>query len=957
MNSATALPAILRDDTARLLDRFAEAATGHFAASADSPLAAQIAATFAKSLFVAEYAIRWPAEFLAMITAPNLREARDRVAYDALLETALAPCKDVVSAKSALRRLRRAEIVRIAWRDLELGIRVDIIMTELSAFADAVVGHVVTWLHRYFEPRVGRACGEDGAPLSLLVLAMGKLGGGELNFSSDIDLLFIYEHDGETHGGRKAIDHQDYFDRVGRELIGLLNEKTADGYVFRVDMRLRPFGDSGPLTSSLAAIEHYYAVHGRDWERYALIKARTLCGDERCRIALEALIRPFVFRRYLDFGALDALREMKALIDSEARSEALSDNIKRGRGGIREIEFTGQLFQLTRGGRDARLRNRALMPTLAACAELGLLDAEEVASLSASYRFLRVVEHRLQQVRDEQTHSLPHDDKERARIAFAAGFADWPTFHDALSIHRQATRALFAALLKPAGAPDEDTPAAASPWDTLWQEAVADNLASRLAAHGRNDNAVLAAVVLDLKSERFQSRLSQHSRARLDRIMPTLLQMICARAVNDETVQRITGLLRAVAGRSVYLAFLADHPDALARLIELFAASGAIAQQITRHPLLLDELLDPRTLYAPPDQARLHALLAEQLVSADDLEVAMETLRSFKGSQVLRVAASDITGQFPIAEVSNQLTYIAEACVDAALKLAWRDLVARYGAPSYGQGDTRRQARVTVIAYGKLGGWELGYGSDLDLVFLHDSSGEEQRTAGEHAVENNVFFSRLVQRFIHILSTVTPAGATYEIDTRLRPSGAAGQLVTNCEAFAHYQLNEAWVWEHQALVRARPIAGDAVLAARFGEIRREVLVQARQPAALQRDVIEMRARMLKELDRSNARSFDLKHGIGGVTDIEFMVQYAVLRWAGEHSPLLAWTDNLRLLETIADLDLLPAPLCRSLHDAYFAYRAELHRCALQQIDGLVDAKRFQAQRQEVRQIWNTVFGL
>ena len=956
MNELAALPAILRDDAARLLERFFEVTTSAAVAAPDAATTAQIAAAFAKSVFVAEYAIRWPADFLAMVKAASLHTARDHAAYETLLKAALAPCAELAAAKTALRRLRRAEMVRIAWRDLELGTDVDAIMAELSAFADVVVSHAVTWVQRALEARFGRAYGEHGTPLSLLVLGMGKLGGGELNFSSDIDLLFIYEHDGETRGGRKDIEHQDYFDRVGRELIALLNENTADGYVFRVDMRLRPFGDSGPLTSSLAAIEHYYTVHGRDWERYALIKARALCGDQACRLALDALIRPFVFRRYLDFGALDALREMKALIDREASSEALSDDVKRGRGGIREIEFTGQLFQLTRGGREARLRQRALMPTLAVCGELGLLAAQEVATLSASYRFLRMAEHRLQQVRDEQTHRLPRDDKERARIAYAAGFANWATFHAALSAHRHTTRTLFAALLKPAGARSEHSASTASHWQSLWQQAGEDDLPARLAAHRRADNAALVEVLLSLKAERFQSRLSQHSRARLDRIMPALLEMICTRDIKDETVQRVAGLLRAVAGRSVYLAFLADHPDALARLIELFAASGWIAQQITRHPLLLDELLDPRVLYAPPDQARLHALLAAQLGDADDLEVAMETLRSFKNSQVLRVAASDITGQFPIAEVSNQLTYIAEACVEAALKLAWRDLVARYGTPGCVHNNARHQAGITVIAYGKLGGWELGYGSDLDLVFLHDSSGEEQRTDGERIVENNVFFSRLVQRLIHILSTVTPAGATYEIDTRLRPSGAAGQLVTYCEAFSDYQVREAWVWEHQALVRARPIAGDAVLAARFAEIRAQVLTRPRDAQALQRDIAEMRERMLKEVDRGNARSFDLKHGLGGITDIEFMVQYAVLRWAGEHSPLLAWTDNLRLLETIADLGLLPAALCRSLHDAYFAYRAELHRCALQQADGLVDAQLFQAQRQEVREIWNAVLG-
>ena len=956
MDKLTALPSLLQEDTARLLERFHQALADCAAHAIEATLVAQIAAAFTKSSFIAEYAIRWPQAFIDLLASPSLSLSRDALAYDGLLTAALTDCHELRAAQRALRGLRQAEMVRIAWRDLQRDVSVDEVMAELSAFADAVVLHAVAWLHDYLEPRFGRACDEQGLPLSLLVLGMGKLGGGELNFSSDIDLLFIYECDGVTRGGRKDIEHQEYFDRLGRELIGLLNEKTADGYVFRVDMRLRPFGDSGPLTSSLAAIEHYYAVHGRDWERYALIKARAVCGDASCRSALIALIRPFVFRRYLDYGALDALREMKALIDSEASSDALRDDVKRGRGGIREIEFTAQLFQLTRGGREARLRHRSLLPTLACCAELGLLDADEVARLSASYRFLRRVEHRLQEVRDEQTHRLPHDDKERARLAFAAGYADWPTFDADLAAHRRATRALFEALLNVAATGEGERQAGESTWHDLWLRANEDELAARLVQCGREDPATLVTVMRDMKAERFQSRLSQHSRERLARIMPVLIEMVVTREVLDETLLRVAVLLRAIAGRSVYLAFLADFPDALARLVDLFAASAWIAQQITRYPILLDELLDVRVLYAPPDQGRLRELLSAQLDAAEDQETAMETLRSFKNSQVLRVAASDITGQFPIAEVSNQLTYIAEACVSSALGLAWHDLVARYGAPLCVENGVQRAASLSVIGYGKLGGWELGYGSDLDLVFLHDSAGEAQHTDGERGIENNVFFSRLVQRFIHLVSTVTAAGAAYEVDTRLRPSGAAGQLVANCDAFGAYQNQEAWVWEHQALVRARAIAGDVTIGQRFNDIRAQVLARSREPLALKREITAMRARMVLELDRSNALRFDLKHGLGGITDIEFMVQYAVLRWAGQHPRLLIWTDNLRLLETIADLGLLPAALCRGLHDAYFAYRAALHRCALQQQDGLVDARQFQAQRQEVRQIWTTVLA-
>ena len=956
MGNQAECPALLQEDTTRLLDRFSQAVADYAAPAIEPLLLTQIAAAFTKSSFIAEYAIRRPGEFIELLAAPSLGLTRARFVYDNLLGAALEDCHEFSAAQSALRSLRQAEMVRVAWRDLQLGISVEVVMTELSAFADAVVASAVAWLHQHLEPRFGRAYNEQGTPLSLLVLGMGKLGGGELNFSSDIDLLFIYECEGVTRGGRKDILHQEYFDRLGRELIALLNEKTADGFVFRVDMRLRPFGDSGPLTSNLAAIEHYYTVHGRDWERYALIKARALCGDQACRTALDTLIRPFVFRRYLDYGALDALREMKALIDSEASSDALRDDVKRGRGGIREIEFTAQLFQLTRGGREARLRHRQLLPTLTSCGELGLLEADEVTRLSAGYRFLRMVEHRLQQVRDEQTHRLPRDDKERARLAFAAGFADWSVFEAELLRHRRSTRALFEALLNVAATGEGEEPAGKSSWHMLWLRAHEDEQAAWLVRCGRDDPATLLKVMRDLKSERFQSRLSQHSRERLARIMPVLLEMICTRKVSDETVLRIAALLRAIAGRSVYLAFLADYPDALARLIDLFAASAWIAQQITRYPILLDELLDVRVLYAPPDQAHLQALLSEQLDAAEDLEAAMETLRSFRNSQMLRVAASDITGQFPIAEVSNQLTYIAQACVGSALVMAWHDLVARYGAPLYIVNGVRRAAGLSVIAYGKLGGWELGYGSDLDLVFLHDSTGEEQHTDGERGIENNVFFSRLVQRFIHILSTATAAGAAYEVDTRLRPSGAAGQLVANCEAFGAYQSHEAWVWEHQALVRARAITGDLAIGQRFSDIRGQILALEREPLTLKHEITAMRTRMSLELDCGNERRFDLKHGLGGVTDIEFMVQYAVLRWAGQHPRLLIWTDNLRLLETIADLGLLPAALCRGLHDAYFAYRAALHRCALQQQDGLVDARQFEAQRQEVRQIWTTVFA-
>lgn len=949
-----AIPALLQEETGVLVERYRSACADTPGASTAAP-SEYICAAFAASPFIAKYAARHPQTFQDIITAPDIGTPRSSEAFIDIVAAALATTTHPAEAQEALRRLRSRELVRIAWRDIALDDTVESIMAELSNFADAVVSHAVAWLQDYMAPRFGRASTDDGQSMQLLVVALGKLGGQELNFSSDIDLLFVYECAGQTQGGVKNLEHQEYFDRLGRELIALLNEPTADGFVFRVDMRLRPFGESGALTSSLGALEQYYTTHGRDWERYALIKARTICGDAGCNAAFDDIIRPFVFRRYLDYGALDALRDMKTLIDREARSDQLEHDVKRGRGGIREIEFIGQLFQLTRGGRETRLRDRSMMQTLDACDALGLLETDNASRLTAAYRFLRKTEHRLQQVDDQQTHALPSDECSRARLAFGLGYPSWEAFYEALKAYREFTRALFGSLLQePAQSPPLGSEDAAL-WRDLWRGPGDKDAAQRIAREG---GVVIGeaplTMLLELKSPRFLDRLSTQGRDRFDRLMPKLLEFADAKHISPLTYPKLSQLVVAIARRSVYAAFLADNTDALARLIELFDASPWIAQSITQHPILMDELLDPRVLYEPPDQARLRTLVGEQTADGD-LESDMEALRSFKNQQALRVAASDVTGQFPVAEVSNQLTYIAEACLTAALQIAWRDLVARYGEPRCVDQGIARRPGFAIIGYGKLGGWELGYGSDLDLVFIHDSRGSEQETTGTKTLENGVFFTRLAQRLIHILGTTTPARIAYEVDVRLRPSGASGLLISSTDAFDAYQHEQAWTWEHQALVRARGIMGDGDVMATFDQIRARVLATQRDDDDLKRAIVDMRDRMRGELDRSGSASFDLKHGVGGITDIEFVVQYAVLRWACNHPSLLTWTDNLRLLETIAQLGLWPEMQCRCLHDAYFAFRADIHRRALQQLDGSVDEGKLHDHRDAVTQIWNAVF--
>ncbi|MGR8918645.1 MAG: bifunctional [glutamate--ammonia ligase]-adenylyl-L-tyrosine phosphorylase/[glutamate--ammonia-ligase] adenylyltransferase [Gammaproteobacteria bacterium] len=940
------LPAALADEYDRLVERYTTAAAAADAGVVDDRATLR---AFAISPFMAEVAIRRPAAFAAAIddgAAP-----RSRADYDALLGEALAGATDTAAVKQALRCLRQVEMARLAWRDIVLGIDVIDIMTELSAFADAVVQAAVRWLGGALAPRFGRALDADGEPLELCVIGMGKLGGHELNFSSDIDLLFVFGESGETQGGRKSVEHQAYFDRLGREFIALLNETTSDGQVFRVDMRLRPFGDSGPLSSSLAALEHYYTAHGRDWERYALIKARPITGDEATRTGFEELRRPFVYRRYLDYGAVEALREMKQLISREAGAAELADNVKRGPGGIREIEFSGQLFQLTRGGREASLRRREIVAVLARAAELGLIERDAAAALTSAYRFLRTTEHRLQQVHDWQTHSLPTDAVERERLAFALGEADWTSCRARIDGERQTVRRIFDGLLKEsAEAPASDA------WSVLWREAGGGaDLPALARAAGWDLEQAGAAAIGQLAGERFLGRLSGEARQRLDRLMPLLLERAAARALSTRAVEHLARLLHAIARRSVYMLFLADNPQALERLLELFDASPWIADQIVAHPLLLDELLDHRVLFAPPDEAALAELARAAIDPAEGLERSMENLRAFRNQQVLRVAASDVTGHLPVAEVSNQLSYIAAACIERAVTIAWGEMTARYGEPCCEDEDGgRRTAGFAVIGYGKLGGFELGYGSDLDLVFLNDSSGRAEETNGSKSIENSVFFARLAQRFIHVLSTTTPTGVAYEVDTRLRPSGSAGMMVVPVTAYARYLGDEAWTWEHQALVRARGIAGDSTVLERFAAIRTDTLCRERDAGELRAAVAEMRQRMLGELDRSDAARFDLKQGAGGTTDIEFMVQYAVLRWAHAHPALLAWTDNLRLLETIAELGLLPAASCRRLHEAYFAYRAAIHRCTLQQVDALVDADSFGEHRGAVIEIWKSL---
>ncbi len=947
------LPPALRHSTVGLLGRFEAALAKAGIDAIPANVVEHLARVFACSPFTADVATSAPGDWLASLALPD--RAREAERYRERVAMLLEGNHDEAELRARVRRFRKLETAALCWLDV-LGLAsLDTVLAALSALADALVDGAAAWLHADLAARYGEPGDEANEPVSLVVIAMGKLGGRELNFSSDIDLIFCFRSGGDTRGGTRTVSNQEFFDRLGKRLIAFLNDVTPDGFVYRVDMRLRPFGESGALTASFSALEQYYQLHGRDWERYALIKARVIHGSAGDVAALEDIRRPFIYRRYLDFGAIESLRGMKAMIDAEATREGgLKRDVKRGAGGIREVEFIGQALQLVRGGRESRLRRAPIQPVLETCGELGLLDGEDVRALLAAYRFLRTTEHRLQQVHDAQTQTLPTDAIEQARIAFGMGHADWPGFEQDLDRHRAAVRERFEGLLMPQRSPGAESNAAAERCVELWR-APADSatLEDSLRQAGFMEHAGAAATLASLKSSRFLARLSSAARDRLDRLMPQLLAECAGHPAGAVVLARVAELLHAVAGRSVYLALLADNPLPLAQLVALCAQSSWMASQIARWPILLDELLDHRLFTAPPNGAQLQRLLARALagVPAGDLEQRMEVLRNFKHQQVLRVAACDLLAGSPVSDVSNHLTSIAERLIDCALNWAWSDLVARHGRPAGVRKGRGHRAGFAIIAYGKLGGRELGYSSDLDLVFVHDTSSANAETDGLRPIPNDVFFTRLAKRLIHFLTTRTAAGFAYELDLRLRPSGASGLLVTSLEAFAEYQTQRAWTWEHQALLRARGVAGSLDLLGRFNEVRRHVLRQPRDLAKLRQDILEMRERMRAQLDRSDATHFDLKQGVGGITDIEFMVQYLCLRWAPLHQILTAYTDNLRLLDLLRDLALMPREDCRVLHAAYFAYRAEVHRCALQEVDGLVAATALEAQRKAVAAVW------
>ena len=796
---------------------------------------------------------------------------------DEMLGALRGKAGDEALFKQSLRRLRERVLMRVMARDLVAHAPLEEICGTMSELAEVTISAALDWL---------------GAA-ELVVVGMGKLGGRELNVSSDIDLVFLHPR----------VAAAERLEAPARRLIRLLADVTEDGLVFRVDMRLRPYGDSGPLVCSYDFLEQYFVSQGREWERYAWIKARAFTGADADELA--KIVRPFVYRKYLDYATLDAMRGLHAEVRRDVERRELAEHVKLGPGGIREIEFIAQALQLIRGGRDAALTVRPTLAVLNVLGQRNQLPPAAVRELSDAYVFLRRVEHALQYLDDAQRHDLPEDAEDQRRVARMLGFGEWPALSAELARHRTAVTRHFNSVFAERKAPSE------APWP---------------------DHPQLAAL---RTSQRYAS-LPADSRRRLDRVVPALAQA-AARTPNAEaTLSRGIAFLEAIASRAAYLALLAEHPDALERVARIIGASSWAAEFLTRHPLLLDELLDDRLLYAPPELDSLAASLRTRLAEhAGDTERRMNLLREAHQAQVFRLLAQDLAGHLTVERLADHLSALADLMLELAIDCAWGDLTRKH------RDDAPRFA---VIGYGKLGGKELGYASDLDIIFLYDDPSDQ-------AAES---YARLAQRVNTWLSSRTTSGILFETDLELRPSGASGLLVSPLAAFADYQAERAWVWEHQALTRARFCAGDRAVGEGFERIRIDVLTRARDPAPLAREIVAMREKM-HAAHPNKSELFDLKHDRGGMIDIEFAVQFLVLANAHRYRDLTGNLGNIALLQMAAGHSLIDAALAERCRTAYREFRRLQHGLRLNGAPyARVPRAEVAAHVEAVRELWESV---
>lgn len=827
-----------------------------------------------------------------------------------------------------LRILRRYVMAQIIIRDINRISDLNEVTRTITLFADFAVNTALNYAHAYYQDLYGTPLGRyTQTPQHLSVIAMGKAGGYELNVSSDIDLIFIYPESGQTDGKRER-DNQEFFTKVGQKLIGLLDNITADGQVFRVDMRLRPDGDSGPLVLSETALEQYLIAHGREWERYAWCKGRVVTPYPN---DIRSLVRPFVFRKYLDFNAYEAMRGLHRQIRAEVSRKGMADNIKLGAGGIREIEFIAQIFQMIRGGQNRSLQLKGTQETLLKLAELGIIESATCNTLLAAYRFLRDVEHRLQYWDDQQTQTLPTQPEQQQRLAESMGFADYVAFSDGLNRHRSQVNAIFNETLSE---PEEQTEGDAHEWQWVWQNNHDDEQRKgRLKTHGFDAGSISLRLDQLRQSPKYR-HLSSRAQPRFDAVLPMLAQAAAEQPNPTETLRRLLDFLEAISRRSSYLAFLHEHPQVVKQLAGIMSQSSWVATYLMQHPILLDELLSAQLMNTEYDWNKLAQELEGRLKSVQgDTEAQMDVLRHFQHAQVFRLAIQDLAGLWKVEALSDQLSALSDTILAAALPAVWADMPKTHT-------DTPNFA---VLGYGKLGGKELGYTSDLDLVYLYDDP---------HPDAPDIY-TRFSRRLTNWLSAATGAGTLYEVDLRLRPNGDSGFLAHSIGAFEKYQRENAWTWEHQSLTRARYICGTPSIGLAFDALRKEILTRPRNGTELAREIIDMREKMFPTHPPADT---DIKYARGGVVDVEFIVQYLVLAKSAECPELLENYGNIALLKMAAERGLIDAGQARLCRRAYRYFRKQQHNTKLRDAAKTEVNEELTAHYAAVRKLWRQVFG-
>ncbi|HKL83441.1 MAG TPA: bifunctional [glutamate--ammonia ligase]-adenylyl-L-tyrosine phosphorylase/[glutamate--ammonia-ligase] adenylyltransferase [Desulfobacter sp.] len=861
--------------------------------------------------------------------------------------------QDSAGVRARLLEFKVYEIIRIAWRDLTGAAPLSETMADLSDLACACISFGFEQLYPVLTRKWGTPRDSNGNAQNIVVLGMGKLGAGELNFSSDIDLIFVYPDSGQTDGDR-SISNDEFFTKLCREFIKLFSMGNGTHF-YRVDTRLRPFGDSGPLVMNAEAFEHYYQSQGREWERYAMIKATPVAGDIAAGNTIIQALKPFIFRRYLDYGAFDSFRDMKQRITLQVKNAKLKHNIKIGAGGIREIEFFGQLFQLIRGGVEPALQARPILLVMDTLVEKKLIDKKECDELKDAYRFLRLVENRLQAYQDRQIHDIPEDPVQRQILALSMGYKDENAFYTELSRIQGVVHKHFSGLLVQAD--DEDNDSSSQELKQIWDSITDPQFHGEdLSISGYEDTGSVVRLLKALAAHPHTRQLSQTGRNKLSQLLPHLIKKVGEHPDSDEVMAKLIDLVATIERRTCYLSLLIENKGALDNLIVLARKSPWIISFLSRHPVLLDELMDPVSLYSPPKRDMLELEMERSMarVPKGDLEHLLEELNIFRQINTLRVAAADVSGNFSLMKVSDHLTWIAEIILNQVVASSWQIVTEKYGYPEGMEGKDIEGCGFIVIAYGKVGGLEMGYKSDLDLVFIFDA--ESGYTSGtERSIDIGRFYSNLGQRIINALTMHTPAGTLYGADMRLRPGGDSGTIITHIQAYEDYLKNQAWTFEHQALIRARPVAGDPSLFKRFDTIRKKILTRERDDSILKKEVGQMRERMRRQRLKYEPGLFDLKQSRGGIVDIEFIVQYLVLRHACDHPDVLEWTDNIRLLQALSVDALISGEESSILQNAYVTMRKTIHRLTLQERSANVDEDQFSEQAAKVAQIYDAAF--